>query len=65
MFFTNIDPSARPLLLDRTARPCFNRDKEGDGMEKLPDHIAAALLPWYEANARPLPWRQDVTPYRV
>ena len=34
-------------------------------MEKLPDHIAAALLPWYEANARPLPWRQDVTPYRV
>lgn len=31
----------------------------------LPDRIAAALLPWYDENARPLPWRQNVTPYRV
>ncbi len=31
----------------------------------LPDGIAGALLPWYDENARPLPWRQDVTPYRV
>lgn len=31
----------------------------------LPLNIAAALLPWYEKNARPLPWRRDVTPYRV
>ena len=34
-------------------------------MEKLPDNIASALLPWYDANGRDLPWRRDVTPYRV
>ena len=34
-------------------------------MEKLPDNLAAALLPWYETAARDLPWRRDVTPYRV
>lgn len=31
----------------------------------LPDHFAGALLPWYDKNARELPWRQNVTPYRV
>ncbi len=34
-------------------------------MDKLPKDLAESLLPWYEANARPLPWRQDPTPYRV
>ena len=34
-------------------------------MEKLPDNLATALLPWYEVNARDLPWRRDTTPYRV
>lgn len=33
-------------------------------MESLPD-FAAPLLAWYEKNARPLPWRQNITPYRV
>ncbi len=33
-------------------------------MEALP-HIAGPLTEWYEQAARPLPWRQDVTPYRV
>ena len=28
---------------------------------KLPE----ALLPWYKANARELPWRQDQDPYHV
>ena len=27
--------------------------------------IAGALLPWYAENARNLPWRRDITPYRV
>jgi len=34
----------------------------------LPDHSApfrAALLPWFDANARPLPWRECTDPYRV
>ena len=29
------------------------------------DAIPGALLPWYEKNARDLPWRQDPSPYRV
>ena len=31
----------------------------------LPEGIGSRLLPWYDANARDLPWRRDVTPYRV
>ena len=27
--------------------------------------LSELLLPWYRANCRALPWRQDVTPYRV
>ena len=27
--------------------------------------LPEALLPWYAAHARDLPWRRDVTPYRV
>jgi len=27
--------------------------------------IPGSLLPWYQANARRLPWREDITPYRV
>ena len=34
-------------------------------MEKLPAGLADALLPWYAANARDLPWRRDADPYRV
>ena len=34
-------------------------------MVKLPEDLAGLLLPWYEANRRELPWRRDVTPYRV
>ncbi len=30
-------------------------------LKKLP----AALLPWYEANKRDLPWRQDKDPYHI
>ena len=33
-------------------------------MESLPD-FTAPLLVWYEKNARSLPWRQEITPYRV
>jgi len=31
----------------------------------LPAGLAENLLPWYDENARDLPWRRDVTPYRV
>lgn len=31
----------------------------------LPEGVAEKLLPWYDDNARDLPWRRDVTPYRV
>ena len=34
-------------------------------MNVLPENIAADLLPWYGRHARDLPWRRDVTPYRV
>ena len=30
-------------------------------LARLPD----LLLPWFRANARPLPWRRDRDPYRV
>ena len=29
------------------------------------DYLSGALIPWYDENARELPWRRDVTPYRV
>ena len=29
------------------------------------EQLPGALLPWYNENARVLPWRRDVTPYRV
>ncbi len=34
-------------------------------VEKLPEGLASALVPWYDAHARDLPWRRDPTPYRV
>ena len=30
-----------------------------------PSAFAAPLCAWYKKNARPLPWREEVTPYRV
>ncbi len=32
---------------------------------RLPQELASILLPWYDAHQRPLPWRQNPTPYRV
>jgi A/G-specific adenine glycosylase len=34
-------------------------------MIKLPADFLPALLHWYKQNARPLPWRDEPTPYRV
>ncbi|MCW3834558.1 A/G-specific adenine glycosylase [Sphingomonas canadensis] len=31
----------------------------------MPDNISAALLSWYDANARTLPWRSAPGPYRT
>ena len=31
----------------------------------LPSELPELLLPWYDDNARPLPWRRDTDPYRV
>ena len=36
-----------------------------DAITLLPNNLAELLLPWYEKYARPLPWRENVTPYRV
>lgn len=38
-----------------------NAEKEYD----LPGLLADRLVPWYESTARSLPWRENVTPYRV
>lgn len=35
-----------------------------ESMRALPP-IAQPLIQWYKENARPLPWRDDPTPYRV
>ena len=33
---------------------------------QVPDReVASCLVSWYQLNARDLPWRRDVTPYRV
>ena len=32
---------------------------------RLPKEIAQPLLIWYRENARDLPWRREITPYRV
>jgi A/G-specific adenine glycosylase len=32
---------------------------------RLPTGFAPALLAWYDAHRRPLPWRQDRDPYRI
>ncbi len=29
------------------------------------DDFSAPLLAWYDRSKRPLPWRQDITPYRI
>lgn len=34
-------------------------------MENLPDALADCLLPWYNQHRRALPWRENITPYRV
>ena len=34
-------------------------------MTDLPDTLASDLLMWYDGHARDLPWRREVTPYRV
>lgn len=34
-------------------------------MDKLLEKLPQALLPWYEENARTLPWREDQDPYHV
>ena len=34
-------------------------------MENMQARLAEALLPWYRANARTLPWRETEDPYRI
>ena len=34
-------------------------------MENIPARLTEALLPWYRANARVLPWRETEDPYRI
>lgn len=46
-----------PLPPERPAR--------AEPLTVLPGILAERLLPWYKEKARPLPWRENVTPYRV
>ena len=34
-------------------------------MKEIYEKLPAALLPWYDANKRELPWRQDTEPYHI
>ena len=34
-------------------------------IDKLPSQLPGALLAWYDAGARVLPWRSDPQPYKV
>ena len=45
--------------------PLPARPAGAEVLTKLPSILAARLLPWYEKNARPLPWREKIDPYRV
>lgn len=47
---------------EKAKEMCYN-----GAMEKQHDKTSftSKLLDWYDANARILPWREDVTPYRV
>ncbi len=36
-----------------------------DTQTPLPGNLAEILLPWYKKHARPLPWRENMTPYSV
>ena len=40
------------------------RSRPVPGQQRLPD-LRQALLDWFDANARPLPWRRTYTPYEV
>lgn len=35
------------------------------GVDSFVDEFRSRLLDWFSQNARPLPWRQDPTPYKV
>ncbi len=49
------------------AKPCDMSPAPGHDttVAVLPEDMAGALLPWYDGHVRDLPWRRDVTPYRV
>ncbi len=34
-------------------------------MENILNNLPDALLPWFDANKRSLPWRQDKNPYHI
>jgi A/G-specific adenine glycosylase len=39
--------------------------RRASAARSLPTGLAPALLDWYSAHARPLPWRRDRDPYRI
>ena len=43
------------------------RRKGGEAMEpnRTLDGMARPLIDWYRLHVRPLPWRENPTPYRV
>lgn len=49
----------------RSERIFKTMDRRASKKIALSSHIVPPLLAWYWKNARPLPWRADMTPYRV
>ncbi len=51
-------------MLDRAGRYRVKYPR-GERMVNVIGLLPGALLPWYEANKRDLPWRQDRDPYHI
>ncbi|MFZ7101245.1 MAG: A/G-specific adenine glycosylase [Peptococcaceae bacterium] len=47
------------------AKGLAQKIKTGKAEWKLEQNLPAVLVEWYGRNARPLPWREDCTPYHV
>ena len=47
-------------MIEKRRDPCYD-----DAMKRLNETEIALLLEWYGEHKRSLPWREDVTPYRV
>ena len=52
-------------IVRRPAGPRFPAKRTLQAMKTMPSDAQQALLDWYRANARDLPWRRTRDPYRI